>query len=84
MPGNIALMSATAKRTQAIRLTNDELAAVHWFLDHLSFEDYQKSVPPHLGKETCIDKGYEIRDALTKLQSTLPPVRSGNWMYRHD
>jgi hypothetical protein len=63
-------------------LTPDELAAIHWFLDHQSFSDYLESVPPHLGKDACTDKAYEIRDALGKLQSTLLPSRSGDWMYR--
>jgi len=67
------------------KLTDDEAAAVHWFLNHLSFEDYLASVPPHLPKDVRTDKAYEIRDALSALQQSLPTVPSvGDWMYRYE
>jgi hypothetical protein len=65
------------------KLTDDEAAAVHWFLNHLSFEDYLASVPPHLPKDVRTDKAYEIRDALAAFQQHAPTVPSvGDWMYR--
>jgi len=63
------------------KLTSDESAAVHWFLNHLSFEDYLASVPPHLPKDVRTDKAYEIRDALAALLEHVPPAHSGDWMY---
>lgn len=63
-------------------LTDDQAAAVHWFLDHLCFDDYLQCIPPHLAKEIRTDKAYEIRDALSALQKTVPSAASGDWMYR--
>lgn len=64
------------------KLTSDEAAAVHWFLNHLSFEDFLASVPPHLPKAVRTDKAYEIRDALALLQRHVPSASAGDWMYR--
>ena len=64
------------------KLTSDEAAAVHWFLNHLSFDDFLASVPPHLPEDVRTRKAYEIRDALTGLQESVPSARSGDWMYR--
>lgn len=64
------------------KLTVDEAAAIHWFLNHLSFEHYLASVPPHLPKEVRTNKAYEIRDALAALQEHVPAAHAGDWMYR--
>jgi len=67
------------------KLTDDEAAAVHWFLNHLSFDDYLASVPPHLPEDVRTDKAYQIREALSALQKSLPTVPSvGDWMYRYE
>lgn len=63
-------------------LTRDQAAAVHWFLDHLCFDDYLSCIPPHLSKDVRTDKAYEIRDALSALQEIVPTAASGDWMYR--
>lgn len=66
----------------APKLTPDQLSAVHWFINHLSFEDFSRTVPPHLGKQVVTDKAYEIRDALAALQDSLPSARPSDWVYR--
>lgn len=63
------------------KLTADQVAAVRWFIDHLSFSDYQQSVPPHLG-DAVLNRAYFIRDALSALEKELPSVSASDWMYR--
>lgn len=65
-----------------VAMSADQIAAVRWFLEHLSFEHYADRVPPHLSKETITDRAYEIRDALTALERQLPERSASNWMYR--
>ena len=61
-----------------ITLTNDEARALHWFLRHMTFTDYENSVPPHLPNHE--DKAYELRNLLYKVEQQLPCGDS--WMYR--
>jgi len=64
------------------KLTQDQLAALTWFFEHLCFENYSGTVPPHLGKDIVTERAYEIRDAISALQDSLPTVSPGDWMYR--
>jgi hypothetical protein len=64
-----------------LTLTAEQAAPIQWFLRHLCFEDFLQSVPPHLPKEICSERAYEIRNALNEIEKHLP-LTGDRWMYR--
>lgn len=65
-----------------VELSEEQIAAIYWFITHLGFEHYSDRVPPHLGKEVVTDKAYEMQEAVVSLNDQLPKCKTRSWMYR--
>lgn len=72
-------MSAAVK----ISLSREQAHDLHWFLRHMSFETALQSTPPHLGKDVCTERAYEIVHAAVALEEQIAEAgqHGDRWMY---
>lgn len=70
-------------RTVGVTMSMEDAQALEWLARHLAFEDALRSTPPHLGKDVCTERAYNIVHAAARLEEQLRKagVRGDSWMY---
>ena len=67
------------RHERPIKLTPEEIKAIHWFLNRVTMEDYLRVMPVELDQNACIKKAIEIRDAFVNLQHSEIFDDADNW-----
>ena len=69
-----------------VTLSDEQARALHWLARHLDFHDALKSAPPHLGKNVCMERAYDMIHAAAALQDQIEKaeLHGDAWMYRSE